>query len=107
MIDVTRYWLYTAPMDMRYGIDTFMQLVIKELGAVQLNEAYLFINRRQNRLKALIHDGQGIWLANRRLHQGEFKLKERSSDGLHLSAQQAQALLQGLPWYHYEPIGLS
>ncbi|WP_139208454.1 MULTISPECIES: IS66 family insertion sequence element accessory protein TnpB [unclassified Pseudomonas] len=29
--------------------------------------AYLFANRRANRMKVLVHDGLGIWLAARRL----------------------------------------
>ncbi|WP_419709610.1 IS66 family insertion sequence element accessory protein TnpB [Pseudomonas sp. NFX224] len=33
--------------------------------------AYLFDNRRANRMKVLVHDGLGIWLAACRLHQGE------------------------------------
>ncbi|MEQ8260988.1 MAG: IS66 family insertion sequence element accessory protein TnpB [Alcanivorax sp.] len=32
----------------------------------------MFASRRGNRMKALIHDGFGIWLCARRLHQGKF-----------------------------------
>jgi len=30
----------------------------------------VFTNRRDNRIKVLVHDGLGIWLCARRLHQG-------------------------------------
>ena len=30
-------------------------------------ETYLFANKRANRMKVLVHDGIGIWLAARRL----------------------------------------
>ena len=36
------------------------------------HQAYLFTNRRGTRMKVLIHDGHGIWLAHRRLNQGRF-----------------------------------
>jgi transposase len=34
--------------------------------------AYLFANRRATRMKVLVHDGFGVWLAARRLNQGKF-----------------------------------
>jgi transposase len=46
-------------------------------GEAQPHHAYLFANRRGNRLKVLVHDGYGIWLANRRLNQGRFQLADR------------------------------
>lgn len=36
------------------------------------HHAYLFANQRANRIKILVHDGVGVWLAARRLHQGKF-----------------------------------
>ena len=30
------------------------------------------MNRRANRIKVLVHDGFGLWLCARRLHQGGF-----------------------------------
>ncbi|WP_367869670.1 IS66 family insertion sequence element accessory protein TnpB [Pseudomonas mosselii] len=32
----------------------------------------MFANRRANRMKVLMHDGVGIWLAARRLNRGKF-----------------------------------
>ena len=57
------------------------------------------VNRRANRMKVLVHDGVGIWLAARRLNQGKFHWP-----GVHrgleveLDAEQLQALVLGLPW---------
>ncbi|WP_221885688.1 IS66 family insertion sequence element accessory protein TnpB [Variovorax sp. MHTC-1] len=36
------------------------------------HQAYLFANRRANRMKILVHDGIGLWLCARRLHEGRF-----------------------------------
>ncbi|MBX9937225.1 MAG: IS66 family insertion sequence element accessory protein TnpB [Burkholderiaceae bacterium] len=32
----------------------------------------MFANRSSTRIKVLVHDGLGIWLASRRLHRGRF-----------------------------------
>jgi transposase len=51
---------------MRAGFDTALARVLKVFGAAHPHHAYLFANRRANRVKVLIHDGFGIWLAARR-----------------------------------------
>ncbi|KPZ05054.1 ISPpu14, transposase Orf2 [Pseudomonas amygdali pv. ulmi] len=72
MIRIDSIWLATEPMDMRAGTETALARVIAVFGAAQPHCAYLFANRRANRMKVLVHDGFGIWLAARRLNQGKF-----------------------------------
>ena len=72
MIRIDAVWLAVAPLDMRAGMDTALARVITVFGSAQPHHAYLFANRRANRMKVLVHDGIGIWLASRRLHQGRF-----------------------------------
>jgi transposase len=69
MIRIDAVWLATIPLDMRAGIDTALARVVQVFGAAHPHTAYLFANRRANRMKVLVHDGIGIWLAARRLHQ--------------------------------------
>jgi transposase len=69
MIRIDSIWLTTEPMDMRAGTETALARVIAVFGAAQPHCAYLFANRRANRIKVLVHDGFGIWLAGRRLNQ--------------------------------------
>ena len=56
-------------------------------------------NRRANRMKLLVHDSVGIWLAARRLNQGKFHWPgiHRGSED-ELDTEQFQALVLGLPW---------
>src|SRR5690606_1628088 len=55
---------------------------------------------RSNRMKVLVHDGIGIWLCARRLHQGSFTWAElRSGTRLELTVEQLRALTIGLPWH--------
>lgn len=105
MIRIDSIWLATAPIDMRCGADTALMRVISVFGAAQLHHAYVFTNRSQNRLKVLVQDGVGIWLASRRLHQGKFAVSGvAGTTHSDLSVEQLSALVLGLPWQHVGPI---
>lgn len=98
MIRIDAAWLAAAPMDMRGGTDTALARVVDVFGAAQPHTAYIFANKRANRLKILVHDGFGIWLAARRLHQGKFIWPLAAGANLQLQRQQLDALVMGLPW---------
>jgi transposase len=99
MIRIDAVWLATQPLDMRAGIDSCLARVVKVFGAAHPHTAYLFANRRANRMKVLVHDGIGFWLAARRLHQGHFVWPEPDAHTqLCLSRPQLDALVLGLPW---------
>ena len=105
VIRIDAVWLCTLPLDMRAGTDTTLARVVGVFGAAHPHTAYLFANRRANRMKVLVHDGIGIWLAARRLHQGHFIWPQASSTGaasganrVHLSRAHWDALVLGLPW---------
>ncbi|WP_332847396.1 IS66 family insertion sequence element accessory protein TnpB [Pseudomonas lactucae] len=70
MIRIDVIWLATEPMDMRAGTETALARMITGFGAAKPHCAYLFANRRANRMKELVHDCVGVWLAARRLNQG-------------------------------------
>ncbi|WP_237174062.1 IS66 family insertion sequence element accessory protein TnpB [Paracandidimonas lactea] len=99
MIRIDQIWLAVEPMDMRAGTETALARVVKVFGAAQPHHAYLFANRRANRLKVLVHDGMGVWLAARRLHQGGFTWPRPDAADQRLSEEQLQALVIGLPWH--------
>ena len=83
MIRIDAVWLATTPMDMRAGTDTALARVVTVFGATHPHTAYLFANQRGNRMKVLVHDGPGIWLAARRLHQGKFVWAARDGANCH------------------------
>lgn len=84
---------------MRAGVDTALARVVQVFGQARAHHAYLFMNKRANRMKVLVHDGFGLWLCARRLYEGSFiragLTPERS---LALSHEQLQAIVVGLPW---------
>jgi transposase len=99
MIRIDSIWLATEPMDMRAGTETALARVITVFGAAKPHCAYLFANRRANRMKVLVHDGIGVWLVARRLNQGKFQWPGiRQGSELELDTEQLQALELGLPW---------
>jgi transposase len=57
MIRVDSIWLATEPMDMRAGTETALARVVAVFGAAKPHCAYLFANRRANRMKVLVHGG--------------------------------------------------
>lgn len=98
MIRVTQIWLAIEPMDMRAGPDTALARVVKDFGAARPHHAYVFANKRANRMKILVHDGLGIWLAARRLNKGKFVWPPSGPGRIELTNTQLQALVLGLPW---------
>ena len=107
MIRIDAVWLATAPMDMRAGTDTALARVVQVFGAAHPHSAYLFANKRANRIKVLVHDGIGIWLAARRLHQGKFVWpRSDSTTQISLSSAQLDALIVGLPWARIGQAGI-
>ena len=106
MIRIDAVWLATEPLDMRAGTDTALARVVKVFGSAHPHTAYLFANKRANRLKVLLHDGVGIWLAARRLHQGKFVWPSAASSNCRLERAQLDALVLGLPWARIGQAGI-
>lgn len=103
MIRIDTIWLALGASDLRGGIDKLLALVVRgfALGA-QAHHAYVFANRRADRLKVLVYDGTGMWLCTRRLQAGSFAWPREGSDtatsSLELTREQFDWLVAGLPW---------
>ena len=76
MIQLTpqmRLLLAVEPVDFRKGIDGLVAVCRQRLAADPLAGAlFVFANRRRQALKLLVYDGQGFWLAQKRLSAGRF-----------------------------------
>lgn len=86
MIRVDAVWMAVEPFDMRAGTESALARVVKVFGEARPHHAYLFTNRRANRMKILVHDGIGVWLAARRLNAGKFAWPREATGTLSLSA---------------------
>lgn len=106
MIRVDAVWLAVEPLDMRVGPDAALARVVKVFGAARPHHAYCFANRRANRMKVLVHDGIGVWLAARRLNVGRFVWPTTTASIESLSREQLDALVLGLPWQRLGEAGV-
>ena len=98
MIRVDAVWLAVEPLDLRAGTEAALTRVVNVFGSARPHHAYLFANRRANRMKVLVHDGIGVWLAARRLNSGKFVWPKDAGATLTLTRAQFDALVLGLPW---------
>jgi transposase len=94
-----RVYLAAGPTDMRKGFDTLAALVRDVLGHDPLSgHLFLFISRRQDRLKMLYWDSDGFALWYKRLEAGTFRVPavkpERRS--VELRASELAMLLEGI-----------
>jgi transposase len=99
VIRVDAAWFAVEPLDMRAGVDKALARVVDVFGEARAHHAYLFINKRANRIKVLVNDGFGLWLSARKLYEGSFiRAGVRHDRGMALSHEQLQAIVVGLPW---------
>jgi transposase len=99
MIRIDAMWLAAEPVDMRAGADRLIARVVAVFGAAQAHHGYVFANARGTRMKLVLHDGFGVWVATRRLNEGRFVWPTATAGVLPaLSQAQFDALVLGLPW---------
>jgi transposase len=94
-----KIWLMVEPVDIRRGIDGLSVLVEQALQRSPCaGSAFVFCNRAGNRIKVLLWDGTGVWLCQRRLHQGRFVWGRSDTDGMELTSSQWEWLIAGVDW---------
>ena len=92
-------WLAIEPVDMRLGMEGLSLRVQQALGKAPCDgSAYVFCNKRHNRIKLLVWDGTGVWLAQRRLHQGRFAWPQTQDTTCTLNVDEWQWLIAGVDW---------
>ncbi len=100
MIQLTpqmRLRLAVEPVDFRKGMDGLVQVCRQRLNTDPIAGAlFVFANRRRRALKMLLYDGQGFWLAHKRLSRGHFRWWPTSATASTvLAAHQVQRLIVG------------
>lgn len=97
-----RIFLCRSFTDMRKHFDTLAELVRSQLGADPFSgDVFVFIGKRQDRLKILVWEVSGFWVLARRLEQGRFAVRQRLADTpttgtIALSAAEMHLLLEGI-----------
>ena len=98
MIQITpqvRILVAVEAIDGRKGIDSLAQFCREKLNADPFSgSVFIFRSRRGTAIKILAYDGQGFWLATKRLSKGRFRWWPNGAEPAQkLRAHQAQLLL--------------
>ncbi len=101
MIQITpqmRILVAVEPVDGRKGIDSLAQLCQERLQTDPFSGClFVFRSRRGTAIRILVYDGQGFWLAQKRLSKGRFRWWPEGRNAREvarsLAAHQLQVLL--------------
>ena len=108
-----RVLVAVEPVDGRKGIDSLARLCKQQLATDPFSGClFIFRTRSGAAIKVLVYDGQGFWLAQKRLSQGRFPWwPEGGGPTRTLEAHQAQVLLaagnpevRGAPLWRRVPV---
>jgi len=96
----SRIYLYSLPTDMRKSFDGLVGLVQNELRLDPLHDgAFVFVNRRRDRMKILVWERHGFWLLYKRLEAGRFQtppVESNTAEGLSLRHEQLMMIIEGI-----------
>ena len=102
MIQITpqmRILVAVEAVDGRKGIDSLAALCRQKLDADPFSGCvFVFRSRSATAIKILVYDGQGFWLAAKRLSQGRFRWWPQGETARELQAHQAQLLFAAGNW---------
>jgi transposase len=91
MIQITpqmRVLVAIEPVDFRRGIDGLGQVCRAVLAEDPMDGTLvIFRSRSQKAIKLLCYDGQGYWLATKRMSQGRFRYWPASADGINAASR--------------------
>lgn len=102
----TKIYLGVTPVDMRKGFEGLYGLVRDHLGQDPLSgHLFLFTNKNQNRLKALVWDGSGLWVCAKRLEKGRFGWPRVSEEerSVTMRPEELAMLVNGLEMKQAQP----
>jgi transposase len=92
-----RIFLCRSAIDMRKGFDGLHGVVLEVLRQDPLSgDLFVFLNKRRDRVKLLIWEGDGMLIVYKRLERGTFAPPVGSEDSIRLSSAQLALLLGGI-----------
>lgn len=92
-----RYFLYRGVTDMRKGFNGLSGLVRDHVShELTSGDAFIFLNRRRDRIKLLVWDRNGFVVWYKVLEVGTFEMPRADNASLEMSWTDIQLLLEGI-----------
>ena len=92
--------LFLPPTDMRKNFDGLVGLVTGSLHKDPVRDgAFVFVNRRRDKMKILLWDRHGFWLLYKRLEAGCFQVppsEANDPEALRLTYEQLIMIIEGI-----------
>src|SRR5712691_8637490 len=112
MLQITpqmRILVAVEAVDFRKGIDSLAELCRAKLNADPFSGClFVFRSRRATSIKVLVYDGQGFWLATKRLSKGRFRWWPQGEEPTRaLRVHQAQGAAGGRQPGHRRSAGVA
>ena len=97
----SRIYLYSLPTDMRKSFNGLVGIVTRDLRLNPLSDgAFVFVNKRRDRMKILVWDRHGFWLLYKCLEAGRFQMPpvetDAGSEGVAVSYEQLLMIIDGI-----------
>jgi transposase len=101
----TKIFIAVESVDMRKGFEGLHGLVRDHLGQDPLSgHLFLFANRARTRLKALVWDGNGLWVCSKRLEKGRFRWPaQENTRSVTMRSEELAMLINGLDLKQAKP----
>ncbi|MFK8161358.1 MAG: IS66 family insertion sequence element accessory protein TnpB [Lewinella sp.] len=92
-----RYFLYRTATDMRKEFNGLSGLVREHIDHELLSgDAFIFLNKRRDRVKILVWDKDGFVVWYKVLEQGTFELPNAEGNAIEMSRTDIKMLLEGI-----------
>ena len=101
-----KVYLATGFTDLRRGIDGLANIIRFQfkLDPYDKNTLFLFCGRRNDRIKALLWEGDGFLLMYKRLDNGAFRWPRSTDETMSITEDQYRMLMQGFEIVARNPI---
>ena len=98
VIGGARMFLFRGQADMRKGFDGLSGMVEEHFSESLFSGAlFIFLNKRQNRVKILYWDRDGLALWHKRLERGKFQMPaDKDGKSVELTPAELSMLLEGI-----------